>query len=264
MQNKLLYTMLGQFTAKTWGEESYQNLDQFLYDHRQHGVAHCSTCNIKLLYYGGCSKASWKNGIGSRWDIIGSEQLLKTDIDDVKPFIAKFTLPETGLKVSGSAQEIYEEFERHNKQNVTYSELVIHWMINGTDQYSCLDLNQLHSIRRIKELWIFLHYVRSTTTTTMLVNITENSFKNFTFYRWGHVSVAMFTFPATFSPYCNTNWRRFTGEALNHARRNQTIHRLCIAWILLGIVRIITLQSMKTHATAHGTTIWHAVSQSEF
>ena len=35
-----------------------------------------------------------------------SEQLLKTEIDDVKPFIADFTLPKTGLEVTGSSEEI--------------------------------------------------------------------------------------------------------------------------------------------------------------
>ena len=43
----------------------------------------------------------------------GSAQLLNTEIDDVKPFIAEFTLPETGLEVTGTAPEIHEQFERY-------------------------------------------------------------------------------------------------------------------------------------------------------
>ena len=35
-----------------------------------------------------------------------SEQLLNTEIDEVKPFIADFTLPKTGLEVTGSSEEI--------------------------------------------------------------------------------------------------------------------------------------------------------------
>ena len=50
---------------------------------------------------------------GRKESIIGktyfnSKQLLNTEIDDVKPFIADFTLPETGLEVTGSSEEIQE------------------------------------------------------------------------------------------------------------------------------------------------------------
>ena len=53
----------------------------------------------------------------------GNEQLLNTEIDDVKPFIDELTLPETGLEVTGSVLDVQEQFKRHNKENVTYSEL---------------------------------------------------------------------------------------------------------------------------------------------
>ena len=46
----------------------------------------------------------------------GSEQLLKTEIDDVKPFIAESTLPETGLEVTGSIEQIHKQFEQYLPQ----------------------------------------------------------------------------------------------------------------------------------------------------
>ena len=122
---------------------------------------------------------------GRRESILGktyfnSEQLLNTENDDVKPFIAEFTLPETGLEVSGSAQEIHEQFEHHNKENVTYNELVINLKFKWNDRYSLLDLNLLHSIHKIKELWIFTHNVRGRRIFTMLVNITEKTLESLT------------------------------------------------------------------------------------
>ena len=91
----------------------------------------------------------------------GSEQLLATDIDDVKPFIAECTLPETGLEVSGSAVEIHEQFERHNKENVTYSELVLKWIIHitnpGVEKNYYLDLDRFGGMYKVKELWIIVN-----------------------------------------------------------------------------------------------------------
>ena len=88
----------------------------------------------------------------------GSEQLLKTEIDDVKPFIAELTLPKSGLEVTGNTEELYEQFERHNKKNVTYRELVINWIcLNSHDnalEHQVLDLNRFDGINRIEELWV--------------------------------------------------------------------------------------------------------------
>ena len=117
------------------------------------------TMNVKMawrilviLNFCTCIAASARKLPGRKEAILGetyfgSEQVLKTEIDDVKPFIAEFTLLETGLEVSGSAEEIHEQFERHNKENVTYSELVINLKFNWTNRYSLLDFNLLHNIQ---------------------------------------------------------------------------------------------------------------------
>ena len=111
----------------------------------------------------------------------GSEQLLKTEIDDVKPFIAELTLPETGLEVSGSAQEIYEQFERHNKENVTYSAMVINWIrFPSDDAFYVLDLNKFDRINQVQELWIRIETEHEWITTLLYVDITAQTQRSLT------------------------------------------------------------------------------------
>ena len=60
----------------------------------------------------------------------GSEQLLKTEIDDVKPFIAELTLPETGLEVTGSAQRYMNSLSVTTKR----MSLTMNWSLTGSYQ----------------------------------------------------------------------------------------------------------------------------------
>ena len=114
----------------------------------------------------------------------GSEQLLKTEIDDVKPFIAELTLPETGVEVSGLAQEIHEQFERHNKENVTYSELVIDWIrfpsYDDVVGFYVLDLNKFDRINQVHELWILIDTEHEWTTTLLYIDITAQTLSSLT------------------------------------------------------------------------------------
>ena len=59
----------------------------------------------------------------------GSEQLFNTDVDDVKLFIANFTLPETGgntTGVNGTVEEVTQQLKQHRRQKTTVTELVVH------------------------------------------------------------------------------------------------------------------------------------------
>ena len=95
----------------------------------------------------------------------GSEQLFNTQIDDVKPFIANFTLPETGgdsTGINGTLEEVKEQMKRSQRQNRTVTSLVIYLTranrrerTNSTSAYLLMDIDGTN-FRHVKELWIFL------------------------------------------------------------------------------------------------------------
>ena len=104
--------------------------------------------------------------MGRKESIIGktyfnSKQLLNTEIDDIKPFIADFTLPETGLEVTGSSEEIREQFEQHSAANTTYSELVIKWHlkdVGGFYQNRWFSFDGFsNKLSAVRELWLLIN-----------------------------------------------------------------------------------------------------------
>ena len=92
----------------------------------------------------------------------GSEQLFNTQIDDVKEFIADFTLPETG--VHATLADVKEQMMEALRQNNSVTQLVLRIITeNVKDAYSSesksdviiVDISDL-DVSRLNEIWIFL------------------------------------------------------------------------------------------------------------
>ena len=111
-----------------------------------------------------------------------SEQLLNSGIDDVKPFIGDFTLPETGLEVTGSSEEIHKQFEQHNVKDVPYTELIVTWTMHADEPwYNVLNLQRLNTINAIEELWLLIDDQRveiNKYVGSLLINVTRQSFNS--------------------------------------------------------------------------------------
>ena len=91
----------------------------------------------------------------------GSEQLLNTEIVDVKPFIAEFTLPADSLEVAGSPEQLYQQMKSYGKLNTTHYKLIMNLVVNDTNaQYFSLllDFPSYSKTELVNELWILLHY----------------------------------------------------------------------------------------------------------
>ena len=100
---------------------------------------------------------------GRRESILGksyfeSEQLLNTKIDDVKSFIANFTLPETGInsiEVSGSSSEVIEGLRKHAEQGTFIKHLVISIKDVSRPESKWLDFSAVN-FTSLEELWILV------------------------------------------------------------------------------------------------------------
>ena len=94
----------------------------------------------------------------------GSEQLFNTQIDDVRPFIANFTLPETGgnsTGINGTLDEVKQQMMQYHRQNRTVTSLVLYFTSSNL-VYTTTSRAHIHvNLERIdaaliRELWIFL------------------------------------------------------------------------------------------------------------
>ena len=118
----------------------------------------------------------------------GSEQLLKTEIDDVRPFIADFTLPADGFEINGTTVQISEELKRYDAstKTKTYRELVIHIFppdnsSSESSPFRLLDFFVSRKMRFVQELWIFFHSDDSDALShVFLLNVTAQAFENLT------------------------------------------------------------------------------------
>ena len=111
-----------------------------------------------------------------------NEKLLNTEVDDVKPFIADFTLPETGLEATGSNKEIHEQFVQYNAENSNDTKLIVTWNLyaNGP-RHNVLNLQHLNTINAIEELWLLINDARIETNQflgSLLINVTRRSFSS--------------------------------------------------------------------------------------
>ena len=116
----------------------------------------------------------------------GSERLLNTEIDDIKPFIADFTLPENALEVTGSINVIHETLTEKSRTNLTVKALVLHLYANMTKAEVTIGKVRLLDIPRylgdteyIEELWLFLYCAEiqsDACSVEIMVNISTASF----------------------------------------------------------------------------------------
>ena len=123
----------------------------------------------------------------------GSEQLLNTEIDDVKPFIADFTLPEAGLEVTGTPAQIYEQLKSYEESNLKRTELVINLKAQFDNDTSTakastrlnmtLDFLPFLKLKHVQEFWLFIYTdfdsatERFWTVKCIWLNITNQSFE---------------------------------------------------------------------------------------